>query len=65
VKEHRQRAEAGYDIEHEVWDLAVAEHVREALVDLPEDERKPSSSRTSRATPTGRSPSSSTSPRAP
>ena len=40
VKEHRQRAEAGYDVEHEVWDLAVAEHVREALVDLPEDERK-------------------------
>src|SRR3954466_13136770 len=21
-KEHRQRAEAGYDVEHEVWDLA-------------------------------------------
>ena len=40
VKEHRQRAEAGYDVEHEVWDLAVADHVREALVDLPEDERK-------------------------
>ncbi len=40
VKEHRQRAEAGYDIEHEVWDLAVAEHVREALVDLPEEERR-------------------------
>lgn len=40
VKEHRQRAQAGYDIEHEVWDLAVAEHVREALVDLPQDERK-------------------------
>lgn len=40
VKEHRQRAEAGYDVEHEVWDLAVAEHVREALVDVPEDERK-------------------------
>ena len=40
VKEHRQRAEAGYDIEHEVWDLAVAEHVREALVDLPDDERR-------------------------
>ena len=39
-KEHRQRAEAGYDIEHEVWDLAVAEHVREALVDLPEEERR-------------------------
>ncbi len=40
VKEHRQRAEAGYDVEHEVWDLAVAEHVREALVDVPEDERR-------------------------
>ncbi|MEX2660048.1 MAG: sigma-70 family RNA polymerase sigma factor [Acidimicrobiales bacterium] len=40
VKEHRQRAEAGYDIEHEVWDLTVADHVREAVVDLPDDERK-------------------------
>lgn len=40
VKESRQRAEAGYDIEHEVWDLAVAEHVREALVDLPDEERR-------------------------
>lgn len=40
VKEHRQRAESGYDVEHEVWDLAVAEHVREALVDLPEPERR-------------------------
>src|SRR4051812_16409789 len=29
-KEHRQRAQAGYDLEHEVWDMAVAEHVREA-----------------------------------
>lgn len=39
-REHRQRAEAGYDLEHEVWDLTVAEHVREALAELPEDERK-------------------------
>jgi RNA polymerase sigma-70 factor (ECF subfamily) len=39
-KEHRQRAEAGYDLEHEVWDLAVADHVREALQDLPDDERR-------------------------
>ena len=39
-REHRQRAEAGYDIEHEVWDLTVAEHVRDALGDLPADERK-------------------------
>jgi len=39
-KEHRQRAEAGYDLEHEVWDLAVAEHVRDALRELPDDERR-------------------------
>jgi RNA polymerase sigma-70 factor (ECF subfamily) len=39
-REHRQRAEAGYDLEHEVWDLTVAEHVREALATLPEDERR-------------------------
>jgi RNA polymerase sigma-70 factor (ECF subfamily) len=40
VKEHRQRAEAGYDIEHEVWDLAVAVTVGAALVDLRHDERR-------------------------
>ncbi|HWH34830.1 MAG TPA: sigma-70 family RNA polymerase sigma factor [Acidimicrobiales bacterium] len=40
LKEHRQRAEAGYDIEHEVWDLAVADHVREAIAELPFEERK-------------------------
>jgi RNA polymerase sigma-70 factor (ECF subfamily) len=39
-REHRQRAEAGYDIEHEVWDLTVAEHVRDALRELPDDERR-------------------------
>jgi RNA polymerase sigma-70 factor (ECF subfamily) len=39
-RDHRQRAEAGYDLEHEVWDLAVAEHVREAMADLPDDERR-------------------------
>jgi RNA polymerase sigma-70 factor (ECF subfamily) len=39
-REHRQRAEAGYDLEHEVWDLTVAEHVREALATLPGEERK-------------------------
>ena len=39
-KEHRQRAEAGYDLEHEVWDLAVAEHVRDALNELPDEERR-------------------------
>jgi RNA polymerase sigma-70 factor (ECF subfamily) len=38
-REHRQRAEGGYDLEHEVWDLTVAEHVREALAELPDEER--------------------------
>ncbi len=40
LKEHRQQAESGYDIEHEVWDLAVADHVREAIADLPIEERR-------------------------
>jgi RNA polymerase sigma-70 factor (ECF subfamily) len=39
-REHRSRAESGYDLEHEVWDLAVAEQVREALDALPVDERR-------------------------
>jgi RNA polymerase sigma-70 factor (ECF subfamily) len=39
-REHRSRAEAGYDLEHEVWDLAVGEHVREALEELPIEERR-------------------------
>ena len=32
-------AEAGYDLEREVWDLAMAEHVRDALATLSEGER--------------------------
>lgn len=32
-------AEAGYDLEREVWDLAMAEQVRAALHLLPDDER--------------------------
>ena len=32
-------AEAGYDLEHEVWDLTVAEHVRTAVQQLPQAER--------------------------
>ena len=39
-KDARGTAEAGYDIEHEVWDLAVADHVKEAVSGLPIDERK-------------------------
>lgn len=39
-REARSAAEAGYDIEHEVWDLAVADRVKEALATLPDDERQ-------------------------
>ncbi len=35
----RQAAEAGYDLEHEVWDLAVADRVKEAMGVLPDPER--------------------------
>ena len=40
AREARATAEAGYDIDHEVWDLAVADTVRDALGTLPEDERR-------------------------
>ena len=36
----RRTAEGGYDLEHEVVDLAVAEQVQAALVSLPEVERE-------------------------
>lgn len=36
----RRTAEGGYDLEHEVVDLAVAERVKEALQTLPEGERQ-------------------------
>ena len=36
----RRTAESGYDLEREVWDLALADHVREALDSLPEAERQ-------------------------
>jgi RNA polymerase sigma-70 factor (ECF subfamily) len=39
-KDLLQRAEAGYDLEHEVADLALAEQVQEALGVLPVDERR-------------------------
>jgi RNA polymerase sigma-70 factor (ECF subfamily) len=37
----RETATAGYDLEHQVWDLAVAEQVQEALVALPDELRQP------------------------
>lgn len=39
-RHQRRQAEAGYDLEHEVCDIVVAEHVREALQRLPEGERQ-------------------------
>lgn len=39
-KDLRRTAEAGYDLEREVWDLTVADHVREAIAQLPENERE-------------------------
>jgi RNA polymerase sigma-70 factor (ECF subfamily) len=38
-KDARRTAEAGYDLEHEVWDLVVADHVRTAVNALPKGER--------------------------
>jgi RNA polymerase sigma-70 factor, ECF subfamily len=40
AREARATAESGYDLEREVWDLAVADRVRAAVMDLPEDERR-------------------------
>lgn len=39
-KELTLAAEAGYDLEHEVWDLAVADRVKVTLQTLPEGERE-------------------------
>jgi RNA polymerase sigma-70 factor (ECF subfamily) len=36
----RRTATAGYDLEHEVWDLALADHVKSALDKLPSEERR-------------------------
>jgi RNA polymerase sigma-70 factor, ECF subfamily len=40
-RDARRTADAGYDLEHEVWDLAVSEAVSTALHDLREEERSP------------------------
>jgi len=39
-RDARSTAEAGYDLEREVWDLAVAERVKQALGELPDEERR-------------------------
>ena len=38
-RDARRQAEAGYDVAHEVWDMTLASHVREALTLLPDGER--------------------------
>ena len=38
-RDARRTAESGYDVEHEVWDLTVAEQVRDAVQSLPAAER--------------------------
>ncbi len=35
----RETASSGYDIEHQAWDLAIAEQVKAAVTSLPADER--------------------------
>lgn len=40
AREARATAESGYDLEREVWDLAVADRVRAAVMGLPEEERR-------------------------
>jgi RNA polymerase sigma-70 factor (ECF subfamily) len=40
-KVSRETATAGYDIDHEVWDMAVADQVKDALGALPDDLRRP------------------------
>jgi RNA polymerase sigma-70 factor (ECF subfamily) len=39
-RDNARTAEAGYDLEREVWDLAMAEQVKDALGALPIDERR-------------------------
>ncbi len=39
-RDARRTAEAGYDLEHEVWDLRVAARVKEAVAVLPQEERR-------------------------
>ena len=39
-REAMQSAEAGYDLEREVWDLAITDHLQGAVEELPIDERQ-------------------------
>jgi RNA polymerase sigma-70 factor (ECF subfamily) len=37
----RETATAGYDVEHQVFDLVVADQVKESMAELPDDMRQP------------------------
>lgn len=39
-RDARSTAESGYDLEREVWDMAVAERVKQAVGLLPDEERR-------------------------
>ncbi len=39
-REARQTAEAGYDLEREVWDLTVADRVKQVVAVLPQEQRR-------------------------
>lgn len=39
-RDARQTATAGYDVEREAWDLAVADRVKDVMADLPDAERQ-------------------------
>ena len=39
-RDARRTATSGYDLVNEVWDLTVADHVKDALSGLPDDERR-------------------------
>jgi RNA polymerase sigma-70 factor, ECF subfamily len=39
-RQARRTAEAGYDIEREVWDITVAERMKEVVTVLPQEERR-------------------------
>jgi len=40
ARDASRSARAGYDIEREIWDLAVAEHLQSVVQELPVDERQ-------------------------
>ncbi len=40
ARDATRTAEGAYDMQHEVWDLAVADHVGHAMGELPEEERR-------------------------